>query len=169
MKRIEKRIASIIMALVLVLFMALMLLPDIGVRVHADVGDFIPESDYLTFTAEQDGSSVTMNIENGSLRYRKGNDAWQDYRAGTAITLNNGESVRFRGNNVTFDYDNHVNITGKVACSGNIMSLRLDAEGKDQGLSNECFYCMFYGCTGLTTAPALPATTLAYGCYSSMF
>ena len=28
---------------------------------------------------------------------------------------------------------------------------------------------MFFGCTSLTQAPALPATTLAIGCYSSMF
>jgi hypothetical protein len=28
---------------------------------------------------------------------------------------------------------------------------------------------MFYGCSSLTQAPALPATTLAYGCYCSMF
>ena len=28
---------------------------------------------------------------------------------------------------------------------------------------------MFYGCTGLTTAPELPATTLAQGCYANMF
>jgi hypothetical protein len=28
---------------------------------------------------------------------------------------------------------------------------------------------MFYGCTSLTTAPVLPATTLATYCYSSMF
>ena len=28
---------------------------------------------------------------------------------------------------------------------------------------------MFYGCIALTTAPALPATTLANYCYSNMF
>jgi hypothetical protein len=28
---------------------------------------------------------------------------------------------------------------------------------------------MFWGCTTLTTAPELPATTLAEGCYSNMF
>ena len=28
---------------------------------------------------------------------------------------------------------------------------------------------MFYGCTSLTTAPELPATTLAMGCYDEMF
>ena len=37
-------------------------------------------------------------------------------------------------------------------------------------LSDYCYSCMFWGCTGLTKAPALlPATTLANGCYSSMF
>lgn len=28
---------------------------------------------------------------------------------------------------------------------------------------------MFYGCTSLTTAPELPATTLVSSCYASMF
>ena len=28
---------------------------------------------------------------------------------------------------------------------------------------------MFYGCTSLTTIPALPATTLTESCYDSMF
>ena len=32
-----------------------------------------------------------------------------------------------------------------------------------------CYQSMFYGCTGLTSAPALPATTLDYGCYLAMF
>ncbi len=36
-------------------------------------------------------------------------------------------------------------------------------------LAYGCYYYMFYGCTGLTTAPELPATTLAYNCYTSMF
>ena len=36
-------------------------------------------------------------------------------------------------------------------------------------LANYCYYYMFYGCTGLTTAPVLPATSLAYNCYSYMF
>ena len=36
-------------------------------------------------------------------------------------------------------------------------------------LTNNCYALMFYGCTGLTTAPKLPATDLAIGCYKSMF
>ena len=36
-------------------------------------------------------------------------------------------------------------------------------------LAGDCYPNMFYGCTSLTTAPELPATTLAGGCYSNMF
>lgn len=44
-----------------------------------------------------------------------------------------------------------------------------DASGLDLGdmaLTNFCYNGMFRGCTKLTQAPALPATTLASGCYS---
>ena len=36
-------------------------------------------------------------------------------------------------------------------------------------LANGCYYGMFGGCISLTTAPALPATTLVNYCYDSMF
>jgi hypothetical protein len=36
-------------------------------------------------------------------------------------------------------------------------------------LAEGCYYRMFDGCTGLTRAPALPATTLAESCYEGMF
>lgn len=36
-------------------------------------------------------------------------------------------------------------------------------------LTERCYEGMFYGCTSLTTVPELPATTLAESCYSSMF
>lgn len=36
-------------------------------------------------------------------------------------------------------------------------------------LGTHCYNQMFYGCTGLTTAPTLPATTLAASCYYRMF
>ena len=38
-----------------------------------------------------------------------------------------------------------------------------------QTLSDNCYQEMFYGCTGLTSAPELPAGTLASSCYDSMF
>ena len=36
-------------------------------------------------------------------------------------------------------------------------------------LADNCYASMFQGCTGLTQAPALPATTLMMSCYASMF
>jgi hypothetical protein len=36
-------------------------------------------------------------------------------------------------------------------------------------LANDCYYEMFYSCTKLTTAPELPATSLEKACYSGMF
>ena len=36
-------------------------------------------------------------------------------------------------------------------------------------IGESCYAYMFSGCTSLTTAPALPATTLANNCYNSMF
>lgn len=36
-------------------------------------------------------------------------------------------------------------------------------------LATSCYSEMFYGCTGLTTAPELPATTLVNYCYIGMF
>ena len=47
-----------------------------------------------------------------------------------------------------------------------------DASGLDLGdiaLAEYCYSGMFYGCTKLTQAPELPATTLAGGCYNRMF
>jgi hypothetical protein len=36
-------------------------------------------------------------------------------------------------------------------------------------LASQCYYTMFEGCTSLPTAPELPATTLTNYCYAYMF
>ena len=36
-------------------------------------------------------------------------------------------------------------------------------------IASECYSHMFYGCTSLTTAPELPATKLESNCYRYMF
>ena len=36
-------------------------------------------------------------------------------------------------------------------------------------LAEYCYAQMFSGCSELTTAPTLPAETLAFGCYNEMF
>ena len=61
-------------------------------------------------------------------------------------------------------------MTGKIAASGNLNTL-LKADGSVLDLTGRdyCYFCMFLDCTSLTQAPALPATTLAEGCYSGIF
>jgi hypothetical protein len=61
-------------------------------------------------------------------------------------------------------------MTGKIAASGNLNTL-LKADGSVLYLTgrNYCYCRMFSGCTSLTKAPELPATTLASSCYRYMF
>ena len=97
---------------------------------------------------------------------------------GTVITLTSGLSVCFKagegGNNVLASSNgyNIFYVTGSYNnVSLNINSL-LDGDGFEQidDLTgrNHCFSGLFYG-SSLTTAPELPATTLADSCYANMF
>ena len=136
--------------------------------------------DYLCFTAEESNSTVSMSV-NGTptkgqaFEFSTDGLSWSVFTPGTTtITLANvGDKVYFRGDNTTVGESNSIYYTfvmsGKIAASGNIMSL-LDKTCESTTISsNYCYQSMFYACTSLTTAPALPATTLAYGCYRSMF
>ena len=64
-------------------------------------------------------------------------------------------------------------MTGKIAASGNINSLLEEDEETARTISlagkNYCYNGMFQGCTSLTQAPELPATTLTERCYYNMF
>ena len=72
------------------------------------------------------------------------------------------------------DYHKFVT-SGEFEASGNVNSLLEEDEktARTMSLTNEQFkqFCYAYLFSGasLTTAPELPATTLAYGCYASMF
>ena len=136
--------------------------------------------DYLCFTAEEAGSTVAMAV-NGTptkgqaFEYSIDETNWSVFTPGTTtITLANvGNKVYFRGDNTTVGESNSIYykfvMSGKIAASGNIMSL-LDKTCKSRTISNSwCYNHMFYGCKSLTTAPALPATTLAIRCYNYMF
>jgi len=59
-------------------------------------------------------------------------------------------------------------MTGRIAASGNIQTL-LKADGSRTDAPTYCYYRIFRSCSSLTTAPALPAMTLANGCYANMF
>lgn len=143
--------------------------------------EFEVPPDYLCFTAEKAGSTVAMKV-NGiptkgqAFEYSTDGTNWSVFTPGTTtITLANaGDKVYFRGDNITvsesggFTYY-QFRMSGKIAASGNIMSL-LDTTCQSTTISNNYCYCqLFRDCTSLTTAPALPATTLALGCYENMF
>ncbi len=135
-------------------------------------------------------SSVQYSLDNGNI--------WTELTTNDNVSLNAGQVALIRGkitgNLSTSDYTKF-SMTGNIACKGNIMYL-YDYENLTDiityvdafihlfescssltsapalpaiSLANYCYYNMFYGCTSLTEAPALPATRLAGSCYDSMF
>lgn len=135
----------------------------------------------LCFTAEENGSVVAMEAVGTApavtLETSFDGEIWEPFYVGeTSITLNKGERVYFKageGGNTAFARSNFVYnkfslVTGRIAASGNIMSL-LNGDMPDSALSNYCFVSLFRDCTSLVTAPELPATQLKTLCYSAMF
>ena len=112
-----------------------------------------------------------------SLQYSTDGKAWSEWDyANGGLTINNGDKVYLKGTNNVFataggSYSSF-SFSGTTEASGNIMSLLYgdDFEGQtDLTGRNYVFYSMFGDCTSLTTAPELPATTLANHCYRFMF
>ena len=162
---------------------------------------------YVTFTAEG-AQTFKMTTKNGyeisGLEYSVNNGDWATVKAGTEVPFGGTHgNLRLRGTNskgtasvwneystITFT-DKNV----KVACTGDIRTLlnwrnynivetyhaRFCSLFNDCNvltsapelpattLAGNCYDSMFYGCTSLTDAPELPATTLAGFCYDSMF
>ena len=134
----------------------------------------------LRFTAEAANSSVQLTAVGSapSVTLVKSFDGvnWEDYAVGEVIDLPSiGDFVYLaagEGGNNAFGasgsaYHKFV-INGLVAASGDITSLR-SFNLEQTTLATYCYKNMFSGCTGLTSAPELPATTLATYCYASMF
>ena len=132
----------------------------------------------LTFKATQDGSTVRLfryGSPDGAFQTsRDGGNTWEDYPLGI-ITLNTGDEVSFRAK------DNRTSVpgynkyfyfvmTGKIEAWHNVMSMqRTNDFATYNTAENSSFYRLFDGCTSLTKAPVLPATTLADYCYYYMF
>ena len=128
----------------------------------------------LTFTAEQANSTVAMSAVGAapsvSLEYSTDGSTWQDFIVGTTtVTLPNvGDNMYLRAKttNSTFATLNNNNynmfvMAGKIAASGSIMYLLKNDGNLDTLPSDYTFVNLFRGCSSLTTAPELPATTLA--------
>ena len=169
-------------------------------------GDLIPIP-YVTFTAAK-AQKFMMTPKNdyaiSGLEYSVNGGEWKNVVADTGVDFGGDKgNLRLRGTNtngtasadepystITFTDPNV-----KVACKGDIRTL-LDwknystvetqnarfcnlfegcsvltsaPELPATTLADNCYNAMFIGCTSLTSAPKLPATTLALGCYNSMF
>lgn len=152
-----------------------------------------PVTGPLTFTAKQNGCRIgyiyfseDYEVQDAGLNIEysiDGGQTWNPYSMSTTesgaqmISLNNGESVMFRGNNANLAYylesdDDYQStkfvIEGQMAASGDVSSL-LNGIGGVLTAPTHCYAFMFYGCTSLTQAPTLPATTLDESCYKTMF
>ncbi len=76
---------------------------------------------------------------------------------GTASSSNDYATITFKNNDV------------KVACTGDIRTLLDCISYKTVETKDARFNNLFYECGALTSAPKLPAKTLASNCYSHMF
>ena len=161
---------------------------------------------YVTFTAngEQKFKMTTKNYTISGLEYSVNNGDWATVKAGTEVPFGgtNG-TLRLRGINpngtangsTRYSTITFTDPTVDVACIGDIRTLQdwrnynivetgnarfcflflncsvltSAPELPATTLANYCYYAMFSGCTNLTAAPELPATTLENDCYSGMF
>lgn len=161
---------------------------------------------YVTFTAEAEQKfkmTTSGNYTISNLQYSVNKEGWKNVVKDEEVTFGgtNGD-LRLRGTNpygtanhfgaystITFTKD------APVACTGDIRTL-LDwnnynkvetyhakfcylfsecsvltsaPELPAETLANYCYYRMFINCSNLTSAPVLPAETLAENCYHGMF
>lgn len=147
---------------------------------HASGSDK-PEEKYmgpLCFTAQEDNATVGM-VGDITVSLQISKDEQKNWKPwdGCVVNLNteceNGKLYVKAPNSNLYDYwtgysHKFVIQDGKVAASGNIQYL-LDLTGERMDVPDDCYARLFNGCTSLTQAPELPATTLGHGCYEFMF
>ena len=163
---------------------------------------------YLTFTADQSQTFKVSTYQSytldESIQYSLNGGVWTKLDVGTEITFGGDHgALRLRGKSsggtastkykyafISFgdskvkvtcsgdirtliDYDNYVTVSTANArfcyLFKECASLTTAPELPATTLATDCYSYMFYNCTGLTTAPELPATTLADYCYHGIF
>ena len=133
------------------------------------------EIPYVTFTAEA-SQTLTMSKAVNTLQFSLNGEDWKPLNTNSVTFGGEYGALRLRGKSSV----GTVNSSGgysqilfgndtPVACSGDIRTLVDYEDYENADTSNARFSSLFYRCTSLTSAPELPATTLAYRCYASMF
>ena len=202
-----KSVKKLVLVGLVLLASVMVLLPLVGCK--SEVDPEVKEPPYLTFKADSE-QTLTMKIQyeftlHKSLQYSVGGGEWKQLQAETAISFGGAVGdLRMRGKSAggtsnllqnAWTYISFGNSEVKVACTGDIRTL-VDYENYStadtsravfmalfsgctsltsapalpaETLAEYCYWGMFFGCTSLISAPALPAETLAWKCYSSMF
>ena len=136
---------------------------------------------YITFTAKK-AQKFKMTTRGdytiSGLQYSVNNGEWQNVEKDKEVTFGGANgNLRLRGTNTngtadgsfTYSTITFTDPNVKVACTGNILTL-LDWRIYNIVETNYArFCCLFLNCSVLTSAPELPATTLADNCYNQMF
>ena len=136
---------------------------------------------YITFKAEAE-QKFMMTTEGdytfSNLEYSVNNSEWASVAIGTEIPFGGDKGdLRLRGINpngtaTAWNVCSTIKFTEanvNVACTGDIRTL-LDWRNYNIVETNNARFCsLFNGCSVLTSAPELPATTLADYCYNNMF
>ena len=136
---------------------------------------------YVTFMADEEQTFI-MSAKNSykipGLEYSVNNGTWKKVVTGEAVTFGGSKgTLSLRGKNnlegTSKQYGGYSQIsfgnTVDVACTGDIRTLLDYTNYKDVATGSARFSQLFENCTQLTSAPDLPAKTLADGCYSYMF
>ena len=129
------------------------------------------------WTTVEANKEVTFGGTNGDLRLRGTNTD------GTASALDKYSTITFTDSNVQvactgdirtlLDWDNYTTVNTENAMFINLFEncsvLTSAPELPATSLAYNCYYCMFLGCKNLKSAPKLPAKALANQCYAYMF
>lgn len=153
-------------------------LPNVSYVVETEGVSFEPYvpdmSNYLTIEALEDG--LTAKLSRNACEYCVDGDGnWKILAAETATeSINIGQTLSFRGKLTPNGGIGTFTISKKCNLKGNCMSMIFGDEAADNcSLSgkNYAFYKLFYNCANIVNVSSnfLPATTLVYGCYESMF
>ena len=137
----------------------------------------------LCFTAKYNQATLRLsrigNPDYINLQTSFDGTSWTPYNVGDIITIPNiGGKVYFKAVRSNYrlaispnDY-HKFEFNSEFEASGNVNSLLEENEEVARTMSlvnREMCYANLFSGAALTTAPELPATTLAYGCYGFMF
>ena len=140
-------------------------------------------SDALCFTSKYNQATLRLsklgNPDSINLQTSFDGKSWTPYNVGDTITIPKmGGKVYFKavgsnGRLATSPSDYHkFEFTSDFDVSGNVNSLLEENEEVARTMSlvnREMCYVNLFSDTNLATAPELPATELAFGCYAMMF